>query len=98
MKTIFEIWVIFGIFGFFSVFISSYFFFNIFAMRRRIVGVSITEHLITMINTICSPTGKFHPENLLYLFLSCVIMGPIALIRTTIDAYETTKEIFDEQD
>ncbi len=82
MNIIFEMWIFFGILAFLCVFVSPYLFFL--AIRGHI---SFGDHLIFLWQQI---GGKIIP-----IFLGCIILGPIALIKVNIDAYNSVNDIQD---
>ena len=88
MNIILEIWIISGIFAFVCFFVSPYIFYQLFAGLRGLPPISIEEHLIL--------TWQKVGGKIVTTFLSCLLLGPIALIKVNIDAYDSVNDIEDK--
>ena len=84
MNIILEIWIICGIFAFVCIFISPYVFYH----AKGLPPISIEEHLIL--------TWQKVGGKIVTTFLSCLLLGPIALIKVNIDAYDSVNDIEDK--
>ena len=88
MNIIFDLWIISGIFAVACIFISPYFFYNILAPRYGMPPISLEENFIL----IWQELGN----KIFVLILSCLLLGPIALVKINIDAYTSVKDTFDD--
>ncbi len=82
MKILFDIWIISGILSFVCVWISPYVFFL--AIRGHI---NFMDHLVLLWQQI---GGK-----IVIIFLNCILLGPIALIKVNLDAYNSIDDLED---
>ena len=89
MKTIFEIWIILGIFAFLCIFISTYITYMWAHIFRGVPPVRFMDHIVSM-------TKEIGVKRLPLLLAGCLLLGPFAFVKVNVDAIDTIKEILDD--
>ena len=89
MKTIFEIWVLCGIFAFLCIYLTTYVTYMWAHFFRGLPPVRFVDHILSM-------TNEIGLKKLPLVFLSCVLLGPVALVKANVDAVDTINEILDD--
>ena len=89
MKTIFEIWVLFGIFAFLCIFITTYVAYMWAHFFRGLPPVRFGDHIFSLAHEI-------GVKRLPLLLAGCLILGPFAFVKTNLDAIDTINEIIDD--
>ena len=89
MKTIFEIWVIFGIFAFLCIYLTTYVTYMWAHLFRGLPPVRFMDHIFSM-------SHEIGLKRLPLVFLSCILLGPIAFVKANIDAVDAINEIIDD--